>query len=172
MASNSMLKAVRSFSSSSAANQLIKNTLKTDRRFREFIKNPVIKRSLKMEAMKDVAAKTKLSVASTNLLSLLAENGRLKRFDSVSAAFSTIMSGHRGDLQCEVTTAKPLDAESKAELEKTLKLFAKKGENVILVLKVNPALIGGMVVSIGDKYVDMSVASKVKKYTELIQAAV
>lgn len=204
-----MLKAVRSFSSSSAANQLIKppvqvfgldgryatalysaatklkqldvvekdlekmkNTLKTDRRFREFIKNPVIKRSLKMEAMKDVAAKTKLSVASTNLLSLLAENGRLKRFDSVSAAFSTIMSGHRGDLQCEVTTAKPLDAESKAELEKTLKLFAKKGENVILVLKVNPALIGGMVVSIGDKYVDMSVASKVKKYTELIQAAV
>ena len=34
-----------------------------------------------------------------------------------------------------------------------------------------PALIGGMVVSIGDKFVDMSMSSKLKKYSELIQAA-
>jgi len=36
---------------------------------------------------------------------------------------------------------------------------------------VDPSLIGGMVVSIGDKYADMSIASKMKKYTELIKAA-
>ena len=37
--------------------------------------------------------------------------------------------------------------------------------------KVDPSIIGGMVVSIGDKYADMSIASKMKKYTELIKAA-
>ena len=37
--------------------------------------------------------------------------------------------------------------------------------------KVDPTIIGGMVVSIGDKFADMSIASKMKKYTELIQAA-
>ena len=37
--------------------------------------------------------------------------------------------------------------------------------------KVDPAIIGGMVVSIGDKFADMSIASKMKKYTDLIQAA-
>ena len=33
--------------------------------------------------------------------------------------------------------------------------------------KVDPAIIGGMVVSIGDKFADMSIASKMKKYTDL-----
>lgn len=53
-----------------------------------------------------------------------------------------------------------------------LQKFLKSNETLQLTAKVDPALIGGMVVSIGDKYVDMSVASKVKKYTELISAAV
>lgn len=50
--------------------------------------------------------------------------------------------------------------------------FLKGNETLQLTANVDPTLIGGMVVSIGDKYVDMSVASKVKKYTELISAAV
>lgn len=50
--------------------------------------------------------------------------------------------------------------------------FLKGNETLQLTAKVDPNLIGGMIVSIGDKYVDMSVASKVKKYTELISAAV
>lgn len=65
--------------------------------------------------------------------------------------------------------SQPLSAEDKSELQSTLKLFAKKGENILLTTKVDPALIGGMIVSIGDKYVDMSVASKIKKYTDLLQ---
>jgi F-type H+-transporting ATPase subunit O len=53
-----------------------------------------------------------------------------------------------------------------------LQAFAKKGETIKIELKVDPTIIGGMVVSIGDKYVDMSVATKIKKYTEIIQDAV
>jgi F-type H+-transporting ATPase subunit O len=41
-----------------------------------------------------------------------------------------------------------------------------------LTAKVDSSIIGGMIISIGDKYVDMSVASKVKKYTDIISAAV
>jgi len=53
-----------------------------------------------------------------------------------------------------------------------LQSFAKKGENIKIELKVDPTIIGGIVVSIGDRYVDMSVATKIKKYTEIIQNAV
>lgn len=66
----------------------------------------------------------------------------------------------------------PLDDALRQELQSALKAFAKKGENIQLELKVDPNIIGGMIVSIGDKYVDMSIASKVKKYTELITEAV
>lgn len=48
----------------------------------------------------------------------------------------------------------------------------KSNETIQLTAKVDPSIIGGMVVSIGDKYVDMSVASKVKKYTDLISLPV
>ncbi|KAG8249868.1 ATP synthase subunit O, mitochondrial [Homalodisca vitripennis] len=81
------------------------------------------------------------------------------------------MSAHRGEIPCEVTTAKPLDDATKQELQAALKSFAKKGENILLQTKVDPNIIGGMIVSIGDKYVDMSIASKIKKYSEIIQSA-
>ncbi|CAB0012823.1 unnamed protein product [Nesidiocoris tenuis] len=141
----------------------MKAALKTDAKLREFVVNPSIKRSVKADAIKAVAGKIKLSAPSANLLGLLAENGRLNKLDGVVAAFSTIMAGHRGDLRCEVTTAK---------VQTVLKAFAKKGENILVTHKVDPALIGGMIVSIGDKYVDMSVSSKIKKYTSLIQQSV
>lgn len=66
----------------------------------------------------------------------------------------------------------PLDEATKGQLHTVLKAFAKNNENIILDLSVDPTIIGGMVVSIGDKYVDMSVNSKIKKYTALIQQSV
>jgi len=37
---------------------------------------------------------------------------------------------------------------------------------------VDPSILGGMIVSIGDKYVDMSTAAKIKRYSNLIESAV
>jgi len=66
----------------------------------------------------------------------------------------------------------PLDDALKTELEASLKSFLKQGEKLLLTTKVDPAIIGGMIVSVGDKYVDMSIASKVKKYSDIITAVV
>lgn len=58
----------------------------------------------------------------------------------------------------------------KQELESTLKKFAKKDENVFIKYKVDPEILGGMIVSVGDRYVDMSTASKVKKYSDILKS--
>jgi F-type H+-transporting ATPase subunit O len=58
------------------------------------------------------------------------------------------------------------------ELEAALKLFVKSGQSIQLKTNVNPSIMGGMVVSIGDKYVDMSTAAKIKRYASLIESAV
>ncbi|KAF2361966.1 ATPase OSCP/delta subunit [Trinorchestia longiramus] len=102
----------------------------------------------------------------------LAENNRLAKASSVVSSFETIMAAERGEVVCEVTTAKPLDAAGRKEVETALGAFLKKGETLNLTLKVDAAIIGGMLVSIGDKYVDMSIASKINKYTQLIKQAV
>ncbi|XP_066993595.1 ATP synthase subunit O, mitochondrial [Anabrus simplex] len=146
--------------------------LATDKPLREFIKNPTLKQSVKVDTMKQIAAKFPLSPPSANLVVLLAENGRLKNLNGVINAFKNIMSAYRGEVVCEVTAAKPLDEATKKDLEGALAAFLKKGEKLVLTTKVDPAIIGGLIVSIGDKYVDMSIASKIKKYNDLIQAAV
>lgn len=75
-------------------------------------------------------------------------------------------------MNCEVITAKELDSSQRQKLESVLKSFVKPNEKVFISTKVDPSILGGMIVSIGDRYVDMSVASKIKKYTEIISATV
>ena len=97
------------------------------------------------------------------------------------------MAAHRGEVVCQVTTAKPLDAAMVKEVEGALKGFLKGNEKALINYAVDPSLIGGMVglirsplvnsiifpqvVSIGDKFADMSMSSKLKKYSELIKGA-
>ncbi|KAJ8933638.1 hypothetical protein NQ314_013901 [Rhamnusium bicolor] len=148
------------------------SSIKTDAKLRSFIENPTIKRSIKSSALKAVGEKISLKPESTNLLQLLAENGRLAKLEGVINAFKVLMSAHRGEVTCEVTTAKELDADQKQKLQGVLKSFVKSNESIYLTTKVDPSIIGGMIVSVGDRYVDMSVASKIKKYTDIISASV
>lgn len=48
--------------------KMLQNTLKTDRKLREFIDNPTLNRQLKVEGLKQVATKFPLSSQSSNLL--------------------------------------------------------------------------------------------------------
>lgn len=76
-------------------------SMKTDPKLKEFILNPVMQRKEKSAALKYLGGQIKLNPQSTNLLQLLAENGRLKNFDGVVNAFKTIMAAHRGEvIQC------------------------------------------------------------------------
>ena len=57
-----------------------------------------------------------------NLLEVLAENGRLGRLDGIINAYSLIMAAKRGEVVCEVTTAKALDGSQRKQLEAALKV--------------------------------------------------
>ncbi|KAL5104179.1 ATP synthase subunit O mitochondrial [Taenia crassiceps] len=91
---------------------------------------------------------------------------------SVLATFEQIMASHRGEVSCVVTTAKALDRATERELTSALEQFLEPGQKLHLSLKVDPELIGGMVVSIGDKYVDMSILRKVRFYKAILDQPV
>ncbi|GIY91644.1 ATP synthase subunit O, mitochondrial [Caerostris extrusa] len=91
----------------------------------------------------------------------MAENGRLKSLTPVLDCFNGIMSSIRA-----------LDAPTLAEFEKTLKSFVKKNEKVLLETTVDPSIIGGAIITIGDKYVDMSISSKIKAYNSVLREIV
>lgn len=57
------------------------------------------------------------------------------------------------------------------EVQTAIASFMKSGQKSLISYKVDPNIMGGMVVSIGDKYVDMSMASKLKKYEDIIKSS-
>lgn len=95
---------------------------KKDAKLRDFILNPTTKRSIKAKALKDAAAQVKFAPATGFLLECLAENGRLNKLDAVINAFKLMMSAQRGEVVCEVITAKPLSDSQRKELEAQLKV--------------------------------------------------
>jgi len=147
------------------------DVLKKDSRLAEFLYDPSVQKSIKNDGIIGVADKMKLNPLSKNLLLAVAENNRYSFLPAISTAFSTIMAAHRGEVVCEVTTAKALDAGMAKEVEGALAGFLKKGEKALITYKVDASIIGGMVVSIGDKFCDMSMATKLNKYSELLKAA-
>lgn len=142
--------------------------MKQDQKLNEFVKNPAIKRKEKVEGLKSIGGKISLKSETINLLALLAENGRLSQINNVINTFKLLMAATRGEVPCEVVTAKPLDVEMTSKLQTALKGFLSKGQSIMLTAKVDPSIMGGMIISIGDKYIDMSVASKIKKYSDII----
>ncbi|XP_042895134.1 ATP synthase subunit O, mitochondrial [Parasteatoda tepidariorum] len=150
----------------------LKNLVQKDKRFAEFIVNPLMKPKIKTDILRKVCTKKNYSPLTGNLLALLSENGRLKSLMAVLDCFSGVMSNIRGEISCEIVSAKPLDAPTLSEFEKALKAFVKKNEKVLLNTRVDPSLIGGVIVTIGDKYVDMSISSKIKAYDAVLREVV
>uniref|UniRef100_A0A3B5LKJ3 ATP synthase peripheral stalk subunit OSCP, mitochondrial n=1 Tax=Xiphophorus couchianus TaxID=32473 RepID=A0A3B5LKJ3_9TELE len=133
------------------------------------VMNPHVKRSIKQKTFHDALAKANVSPITVNLINVLADNGRLTLTGDVISAFGKMMSAHRGEVICSVTTAQPLDKSSLAELKVALNGFLQNGETIKLETKSDPSILGGMIVSIGDKYVDMSTKTKIQKLTQLIR---
>ncbi|KAK5607869.1 ATP synthase subunit O, mitochondrial [Crenichthys baileyi] len=145
------------------------STLIKDPKISGIVMNPHLKRSIKQKAFHDALAKAKVSPITVNLINVLADNGRLTLTGDVITAFGKMMSAHRGEVICSVTTAQPLDEANLAELKVALKGFLQKGETIKLETKSDPSILGGMIVSIGDKYADMSTKTKIQKLTQLIR---
>lgn len=100
----------------------VQEAIRKNPRLREVITSPIITRPVMIQSLRDFANQSKISFATGNLLCLLAENGRLKKIDNVINAYKTIMAAHRGEVVCEVTTARPLDAGQRKQLEDVLKV--------------------------------------------------
>jgi len=143
-----------------------------DKKFRAFVLDPTIKRPLKKDALQQILKKLGCSDVAQNFFALVADNGRLGKIDNIFKAFEKLMSAHRGEVVCEVVTAKAIDEATLREVTTALQGFIKSNQKLQISTKVDPALLGGMVVSIGDKYVDMSVATKIKQFTKVIEETV
>ena len=136
---------------------------------RALIRNPEVKRSQLARVVAGLAAHLGLSALTGNFLGVLAQNRRVGDLPAIIRAFAMIAAGQRGEVAAEVTSAHPLSAAQLTELEGRLR--AREGRTVKLKSKVDPALLGGLVVTIGSKRIDSSIRTRLNSLSQAMKSA-
>ncbi len=129
--------------------------------------NPRIGRKAQGAAVEAVAASLGVSDLTRKFLGTLAGNGRLSHLGDVVRAFRTIAAAQRGEVTAEVTSAHAL-TDAQIDQLKT-KLTAREGRTVKLSTKVDPDLLGGLVVTIGSKRIDGSIRTRLNSLAQAMK---
>lgn len=120
--------------------------------------NPVVTRAAAMDAIAAVAKAMKLDILTTKTLGVLAQNRRLDQIGAMVRAFDMLAANARGEVTAKVTTARALSAAQTKALAAAL--TKRVGGDVAIEAKVDPAIIGGMTVTIGSQMIDNSVKTR------------
>jgi F-type H+-transporting ATPase subunit delta len=122
------------------------------------VRSPVFSAEEQQKALAAVLAKVAIGGLAAQFLLLVASNRRLFAVREMIKAFRKLVAQHRGEIAAEVTVAEPLKAAHLAALDAALKAVSHK--RVDLDVKIDPAIIGGLVVKLGSRMVDSSLRTK------------
>ncbi|MEM7508804.1 MAG: F0F1 ATP synthase subunit delta [Pseudomonadota bacterium] len=122
------------------------------------IASPIHTRAEQGAALAAIGDKMGLSALTKNVLGLMAANRRIFALPQLIANYSALMAEHRGEVTADVTAAKALTKGQTDAL--AAKLKASVGQDVKLNVTVDESIIGGLIVKVGSKMVDSSIASK------------
>ena len=125
---------------------------------RTLLTSPLYSREEQSAAITAIAKKMKLSDTTSNVLALLAAKRRLFVMPQLLAVLQDMLSEERGEVTTEVTSAKKLTKAQADKLAKTLK--AQVGKSITIKETVDESIIGGLIVKVGSKMIDTSIASK------------
>ncbi len=120
--------------------------------------SPLVSRPDAAKAIAATAKSLGLDPLTTRFLGVLATNGRLAQLSAVIGTFARLAAAHRGETTAEVTSAFPLNDDQLATLKANLK--ARGGRDVAIDAKVDPSILGGIVVRLGSRMIDASIKTK------------
>ncbi|MCS6808782.1 MAG: ATP synthase F1 subunit delta [Bacteroidota bacterium] len=128
--------------------------LKESRDFALFVSSPIIKASQKQAVLTAIADKACLAKLTHTFLALLVEKNRIAELRDILAAFKTLYNNAHNLLPVEITSAIELDSTQKEHLLRTIE--KRTGKKPLPTYSINPSLIGGFTVKIGDTLIDSS----------------
>jgi len=135
--------------------------------FKAFLDNPLISRDAKEKTVNDMLG-DKVSNITLNLMLTLAGNARLADTPKIIETYSELMKAKRGEVEATITSAEPLTKTQTDAVASAMKTQVGEGKTVILSTKVDPSILGGLQVQIGDQFLDLSVGSKIDSISRTV----
>lgn len=135
--------------------------------FRRLIRSPAIGRADQQRAMAALLAAAGFSDLTSRFVGVVVAKRRLFVLPDMIRAFRDRLARRRGETTAEVVSAKPLTKAQAVALLEALR--ASAGTDVALEQRVDPDLLGGLVVKIGSKMIDSSLRTKLNRLSLAIK---
>jgi F-type H+-transporting ATPase subunit delta len=133
------------------------------------VRSPVFSAGAQSRALAAVLEKAEIGGTAAKFLKVLTANRRLFAVTDVIKAFRALVARFRGEATADVTVAEVLSDKNLDALKAALKSVT--GKDVALNVKVDPSIIGGLVVKLGSRMVDSSLRTKLNSIKHAMKEA-
>ena len=140
----------------------LKNLLQNNELLINMIQSPAISTSQKQSSIIAILRKAKAEKLTVQFCGVLADNGRLNLLNEIIDVFLSHVSSLNGEVSAEVTSSMKLEEEQQIEVETAISI-ATGVKKIVLSMKVDKSLIGGLIVKIGSKMIDNSIKTKLNR---------
>ena len=138
----------------------LKGLLSASPELARLVRSPVFSREEQSAGLEAVLKQAKAAPLTRKLVLLLAQKRRLFILADVIRTFEALLARHRGEVAAGVVSARELSAEETAELKRILR--DKLGREPKLETRVDPHLLGGLVLRVGSRMIDTSLRTKLE----------
>jgi F-type H+-transporting ATPase subunit delta len=122
------------------------------------VRSPVFTAGVQSKALAAVLDNAEITGLAAQFLMVVTSNRRLFAVRDIVKAYGALVARHKGEVTASVTVAEPLSDAHRNEIRNTLN--AVTGKDVQVDVKVDPSIIGGLVVKLGSRMVDSSLRTK------------
>ena len=134
---------------------------------REALQNPAFPPAERREALLELARRTANQDEETvRLVGVMFDNGRLEYLSQVAAFFVELVALYEQSLALTMVTAQPIDDHERWNVRQ--QLAEKLGRDLSIEWEVDPALIGGATIRVGDKVLDGSVKGMLERAVQAL----
>ena len=134
----------------------------------QLVRSPVITSADQTRALDAILDKASISGIAANFIRLVTSKRRLFAIRNIIAGYNKLLDASNGVVRADVTVAQPLDDNHMAALREALK-DVSGGASVDVNVKVDPSIIGGLVVKLGSRMVDASLKTKLNSIRSLMK---
>ena len=123
------------------------------------VRSPVFDADEQLRALAAILDKAGIQGLAANFLRVIATNRRLFAVRDMIRGYRTLVARHKGEVSAQVTVAEPLSDKNLDALKGALKSVTG-GKDIDFDVKIDPAIIGGLIVKVGSRMVDSSLRTK------------
>jgi F-type H+-transporting ATPase subunit delta len=140
--------------------QLFAKVCEENKAFNVMLKSPVIPHHKKSDILEKLF-KGKVNALTMGFFDIITKKNREPLLPAIAREFHNAYNEHKGIRKATVTSAAPLDPSLRTQFNDVVKKLSNKSQ-VELVERVDPEMIGGFVLNVGDRQIDASIKNKIK----------